>query len=134
MNREQINREIKYRTARSSGSGGQHVNKVATKAELLFDIQNSLGLTEKEKNKISRKLASRINGKGTLSLAEQGSRSQLRNKREVRKRFFLLLEEALRPRKRRKGAPELKANPRKRLEAKKRQSEKKALRKKVNWP
>jgi ribosome-associated protein len=110
------------------------VNKVATKAELLFDLQASLGLSDREKEKIQAKLGSRINSDGLLSLAEQGSRSQLRNKREVRKRFFKLLEDILRPRKRRKGAPKLKANPRKRLEAKRRQSEKKALRKKVDWP
>lgn len=131
MNKLQIEKELKYQYSRSSGSGGQHVNKVSTRVELLFDIASSLGLSEKEQSLLFELLDSRINKAGVLVLSEQNSRSQHLNKRRVTKRFFTLIEEALAPKKIAKGAPQLKANPHKKRIEKTRHSEKKTLRKKI---
>lgn len=131
MDKSRIQREIRYKSARSSGSGGQHVNKVETKVELNFDLWNSQALTQKEKSIIQNKLSTRINKAGILQLSAQKKRSQLLNKQAVTKKFFKLLETALEPSPDRKGPPKLKPNSKQRLKAKKRQSDKKALRQKV---
>lgn len=131
MNKEIIQHELFFQTARSSGSGGQHVNKVETKVSLRFHVLGSRGLSETEKRRILRKLSNRINQDGMLMVDEQGSRSQQRNKRAATYRFFHLLREAVRKPKRRKGGTKFKADPAKRLASKKKRSEKKALRGKI---
>lgn len=132
MRNEKFFREIKYRTSRSSGSGGQHVNKVETRVELIFNVWYSQILNVKEKRIISKKLARRISKDGFLQLSSQVKRSQLWNKRIVTAQFFELIEKALTPEKvriRRKPTKGMKA---KRLNNKRMHSEKKANRKKVN--
>ena len=131
MNKLQLEKELNYQYSRSSGSGGQHVNKVSTRVELLFDLGASLGLSDQEKSLIGDALATRINKEGILQISEQNSRSQHLNKSRATKRFFKLIEEALQPKKEAKGAPTLKANPHKKRIEKTRHSEKKALRKKI---
>ena len=130
MNAAQIRKELTFRTSRSSGSGGQHVNKVETRVELLFDMGASLALTDEEKALLATRLANRINKNGMLIVDAQLYRSQERNKQAAIAKFEKLVEEALRPPKPRKYKP-VKANRKKRLEAKRQQSQKKALRKKV---
>ncbi|MDR2927023.1 MAG: aminoacyl-tRNA hydrolase [Cytophagaceae bacterium] len=88
-------RELRYSATRSSGAGGQHVNKVSSRVELRFSIANSQALTDDEKSLIAQKLATRINQAGELVLAAQTERSQYRNKLIVTERFFNLLENAL---------------------------------------
>jgi ribosome-associated protein len=134
MDKSQVEKELDYRFSRSSGSGGQHVNKVETRVELLFDINRSTGLNAREINRVWKVLENRINKEGILIIAAQAKRSQVLNKKEATDRFFKLLEKALRPQARRKGATKFKANNRKRLQHKKQHSEKKALRKKVQIP
>jgi len=130
MDRQRIEQELSYRTSRSSGAGGQHVNKVETRVELLFVVTASEGLSEAEKARIQEHLAARITQEGILLLSDQSSRSQQDNRRRVTERFFALLEKALQPRKKRKPVKTLQADPQKRRELKSRRSQQKALRQK----
>ncbi len=132
MDTNQIDKELTFRTSRSSGSGGQHVNKTETQVELLFQPATSEGLSLSERKRIEQALGKRINKEGWLSVRSSARRSQVLNKKEAVKKFYRLIEKALRKRKRRSGPKPLKANPRKRLEEKRRQSEKKALRGKID--
>ena len=131
MNNLDFDKELKFRTSKSSGAGGQHVNKVETRVELLFDVNASEILSGMEKNLVWQNLANRINNEGILLLANDTERSQLRNKKLVIKRFYELITTALTPEPQRKLTKVPKAVERKRLANKKQTSEKKALRKKV---
>lgn len=126
-----LDKELSFRTSRSSGSGGQHVNKTETRVELLFDVKASEGLTETERRRVRRALGNRISKDGTLAVASSSRRSQVLNKKEAVKKFYRLLKKAIRSAKRRRGPRPLKANAAKRLKDKRHHSEKKALRGKV---
>jgi ribosome-associated protein len=128
MDEEAILRELRYKAVRSGGAGGQHVNKVATKVVLYFDLQASAALDDAEKERISEKLANRIHGACELQLTSDTTRSQLKNKELVTERFMRLIRAAIKvPRKRRKTSP-TKSAIEKRLDAKKKVSDKKAKR------
>lgn len=130
MNANQIIKELKFKAVRSSGPGGQHVNKVSSKIELTFDLENSNSLSEVEKTVLKTKLSSRLTKEKTLLLFCEKTRSQHRNKGIAIKRFLELIKNLLvRPKKRRPSRPTLSSIKRK-AEHKKRTSVKKALRKK----
>lgn len=131
MNIDIISNEVDYKTSRSSGSGGQHVNKVETKVELLFQVMQSKGLSEEEKTLLKQNLSTRINQEGFLQLTSQASRSQLKNKEVVWRKFVKLLEQSLTPKKARKLKP-IVADHNKRLMAKRLNAEKKAWRSKID--
>ncbi len=121
---------FKFADSRSSGPGGQNVNKVNTQVELRFPIDDSALFTEREKQLLKVKLKNRINSEGELFIVSSSERSQLKNKQEVIERFFLLVEKALTPRKKRIKTKPTAASKIKRLKAKKQHSEKKQLRRK----
>lgn len=129
MNTEQIIQEIVYRAIRSSGAGGQHVNKVSSKIELRFNLENSNALNESEKERLQNKLQSRLTQNGEIVLQCGESRSQHRNREMVTDRLFTLLQEGLKKKKIRKKTKLPKAAKLKRLKEKKKHSEKKAARK-----
>jgi len=120
--------ELKFSATRSSGAGGQNVNKVNTKVELRFHIESSGLLSAEEKNILLRKLVNRINNEGELILTEQNERSQLKNKEKVIDRFYRLIHQALIPRKPRKATRPTLASRRRRMENKQQHSEKKSRR------
>ena len=130
MNKEKIIQELKFKAVRSSGAGGQHVNKVSSKVELSFDVPNSLGLSQREKERLSLKLENRLTKENTLVLQCDEARSQHKNKALVIKRFFEVLKKALHVPKKRKPTKPSKSSVEKRLTSKKRASTKKAFRKK----
>ncbi|TPN87575.1 alternative ribosome rescue aminoacyl-tRNA hydrolase ArfB [Aquimarina algicola] len=130
MNTSIIIKEVIYKAVRSSGAGGQHVNKVSSKVELSFDILASQGLTDEEKLLLSQKLSSRLTKSGTLILQCSDHRSQHRNKELVIKRLFEVLKTNLHIPKKRKSTRPSRAAVKKRLEQKQRQSTKKANRRK----
>lgn len=126
---EMLISEVEYKFSRSGGPGGQSVNKVSTQVELLFDVNSSAFLSEAEKSTILEKLKNRITNDGILALKCNDTRSQFNNRELVLQRFFMVLEEALKPVKERKPTKKSKASIEKRLKNKKIQSEKKKDRK-----
>lgn len=134
MDKALVAKRIKYRFGRSSGSGGQHVNKVETRVELYYELEPGAGLSEVEMDRVRQVMGKRISSAGRLVLVSQATRSQALNKAEVTERFFQLLEEALRTRPKRRKPFKQVVNHTRRLDNKKRQGEKKALRKSVRNP
>ncbi|MDP5230671.1 MAG: aminoacyl-tRNA hydrolase [Cellulophaga sp.] len=133
MNKEEITQELQFKAVRSSGAGGQHVNKVSTKIELVFNLLNSKSLNDSEKEKITLKLKNRLTKENILLLQCDESRSQFRNKELAIKRFLKLLENALKEPKKRKATKPSKSAIEKRLKGKKKSAEKKANRSKPEW-
>ena len=133
MDKELLLSEITFRATRSSGPGGQHVNKTSTRVELSWSLDHSQAFTQEQLYRLRERLKNRLTKEHVLQLASSHSRSQHRNKEDVIKRFFALLDLSLqKPKPRKKTRPSLAAK-RKRLQAKKIQSDKKANRKKPDF-
>ena len=116
-------REIYYRASRSSGKGGQNVNKVSTKVELNFDVTNSKLLTPEQKQKISEKLFNHINKAGVLKVTAETSRSQLENKSIALQKFNKLISDCFKEKKKRVASKPSKSSKEKRIQKKKFRSE-----------
>lgn len=125
MNKELIKTELQYKAVRSSGAGGQNVNKVATKVQIVFSPEASMGLTAEEKLTLAEKLVNRLSKEGTIRVECDDTRSQLKNKELCVQRLFLLLENTLKKDKKRIATKIPKSVIRKRLDDKKRTAEKK---------
>jgi ribosome-associated protein len=118
MEKQIIKSELNYKAIRSSGAGGQNVNKVSSKVVLTFDLLNSFGLSEEEKALAQKKIKSKLTLDGILILNCDEDRSQLKNKTIVTKRLFELLEKALVKPKERKATKIPQAKIEKRLKEK----------------
>lgn len=130
INKAALLQELTFKAVRSSGAGGQHVNKVASKVELQFDLLNSLVFNDNQKERMQNKLQHRLTKDGMLILQCDDSRSQHKNKDLVVKRFFSLIEASLVVPKKRIPTKIPKSVIKKRLKGKRHRSEKKANRKK----
>jgi ribosome-associated protein len=122
--------ELRFQFVRSSGPGGQHVNKTATQVEVLFDVAGSPSLSQTQKRRVRRALRSYISGEGVLRLTCQSTRSQHRNREEAVARLKALLAQALTVPKRRRATRPTRGSVERRLQEKKRRSELKRQRRK----
>lgn len=127
---EKLKKELTFKAVRSSGAGGQHVNKVSSKIELSFDIQNSSVLKYDEKNLLYKNLRTKLTKEKILNLNCETTRSQHKNKELAIKRFLELLELNLEIPKIRRATKPSKSSIKNRLDKKKKLGEKKSLRQK----
>lgn len=130
MEKENIVKELKFKAIRSSGAGGQHVNKVSSKIELTFDLGNSEALNDDEKTLLKPKLSSKLTTENILILTVEETRSQHKNKELAIKKFVTLIVTNLKKPKKRTPTKPSKSVIKKRTETKLKKSVKKALRRK----
>lgn len=129
MNTEILITELHFKAIRSSGPGGQHVNKTASKVEVSFALQASAAFSEIEKERLQAKLASKISSEGIIVLQCGETRSQHRNKAIVIERLLELIQKNLKVSKPRKKTKPSKGVIERRLKSKKENALKKANRK-----
>ncbi|QPH39610.1 alternative ribosome rescue aminoacyl-tRNA hydrolase ArfB [Pedobacter endophyticus] len=130
--REEILRSATFKTSRSGGKGGQNVNKVSSKVELIFNIENNENLTEEEKLLLQSKLENRLDSDGLLHIVSQEDRSQLLNKEKTVAKLIELLKRSLQIQKKRKPTKVPKTVIEKRLKTKSVTAQRKEARKKPN--
>lgn len=133
MNYENILKELQFKAIRSSGAGGQHINKVSSKVELTFNLTDSISFTEEEKTLLHTNLTTKLTKENTLILFCDETRSQHKNKEIVIKRFLEIIKKSLIKPKVRKATKPNKSAIKKRLDSKKKLSEKKNNRKKPDF-
>ena len=127
---QSIVQELSFETSRSSGAGGQHVNKTESRVSAVFDLLNSNCFSEKEKDILGVNLKSRLRS-GILRVSSQQSRSQHRNKQHAIELLLQLLGEGLKTKVVRKKSTMSRAQKERRYQSKKKRSETKQLRKKI---
>lgn len=123
--------ELRFRASRSSGPGGQHVNKSSTRVEVLWNVRASRSLPPELRERVLQRLAGRIDRNGVLRVVTSGSRSQLENRKTALRRLESLINQAIRETKPRIPTAPPEAAERARLAGKRRRSEVKRLRRKV---
>ena len=119
--------ELSYKTSRSSGSGGQNVNKVETSVTVLWKVEDSAVFSESEKERILLKLKNKINAEGILQTTVSESRTQLQNKKIATEKIQELVNKSLIVPKKRIATKPSRAKVEKRLESKKKPSERKKI-------
>lgn len=130
---DDIKKVVTFKTSRSGGKGGQNVNKVSSKVELLFNIDDVDFFTDEEKIRLKETLASRLDSEGVLHIVSQEDRSQLLNKQRAMLKLIGLLKSGLKVQKERRATKIPKAVKEKRLANKAQLAQKKVGRKKPNW-
>jgi len=115
--------EIRFRTSRSGGPGGQNVNKVETRVEAVWDLDGSTAFTDAQKARIRSELHTRVGADGTIRVVSQRHRSQSRNREAAIERLRALVAHALRPRRKRKATRPTQAARESRMESKRRRAE-----------
>lgn len=125
---DQLQKEVVFKTTRSSGAGGQHINKVETRVTLLWNVSESPLFLAEEKAVIASRLSNRIQADGYLQLSSSESRSQLTNKENVLQKLAELIEMALQPIKKRIPTKIPRAKLLKRMDRKKKHAAKKTER------
>lgn len=128
MDKERIVQELEFKAVRSSGAGGQHVNKASSKVELYFDVAASKALSENEKERIYTKIGNRLTKENVLILYSDTSRSQHKNKELVIQKFLDLIRSALTVAKKRRKTKPKRSAVEKRLKSKLKKAQKKSLR------
>lgn len=124
-----LQKEFLYRTSRSGGSGGQHINKVSSKVEAIFDIDSSIALSGFQKTLLKRQASKYVNSSNSISISVQEDRSQYRNKQIATKKLTAIILKGIQVKKNRRATSLPKAVKEKRLSQKKKHAEKKARRK-----
>ncbi|MFD2147556.1 alternative ribosome rescue aminoacyl-tRNA hydrolase ArfB [Mucilaginibacter antarcticus] len=127
INKADLQKELRYKTSRSGGKGGQNVNKVSSKVELLFSVDESTLFTDEEKTRINQKLQSRFNKDSLVQVICDEERSQYLNKEKAVERLMSLLLQALHVPKKRKATKPSRSSKAERLDSKKLQSVKKKV-------
>ena len=133
MDKEKLLSELDFKAVRSSGAGGQNVNKVSSKVVLTFDLENSLGISDEEKELLKQKLSSKLTQNNVLILNCDEDRSQVKNKSIVIKRFLSIIEKGLHKPKIRRATKTPRSVKERRLNTKKIMSALKQNRKKPNF-
>ncbi len=128
---DQILKECTYQTSRSGGKGGQNVNKVETKVEITFDIEQSFVLTRQQKDIILAK-SNRLVNDTIIKINATEHRTQLANKQEAQKKLIKYLQSLLKPKIKRLATKPTKASKQRKLKDKKALSEKKSMRRKLD--
>ena len=129
----EILKVVSFKTSRSGGKGGQNVNKVSSKVELIFNIDDADFLSEEEKQRLKEKLAARLDSEGLLHVVSQEDRSQLLNKQRTIFKLLTILKTGLEIQKARKATKIPRAVKEKRLANKAQLSQKKEGRRKLNF-
>tara|TARA_B110000211_G_C13890100_1_gene469162 strand:+ start:83 stop:487 length:405 start_codon:yes stop_codon:yes gene_type:complete len=130
MDKSILINELTFKAIRSSGAGGQHVNKVSSKVVLSFDLKGSEGLNSRDKRLLLKSISTRLTSAGILSIACDDSKSQFQNKDKVIKRFFEILEAGLVVQKRRIATKPSKGSKKRKKDAKQQRGKLKSLRQK----
>jgi ribosome-associated protein len=125
--------ELDVRVSRSSGAGGQHVNKTSSRVEIFWNIPASRALTDEQRNRLLEKLASRLTTQGSIRIVASGMRSQTRNRELAEEKLVETVRRGLIVPKKRRATRPTRASKEARLESKKRQSHKKSERRKKSF-